>query len=331
MAGEQKALVLQGGGALGAYEAGACAALVGKGLAPEVVTGVSIGAINAVTLAAPRSGDAAASLRELWRKFSNPDWPYFPNFIEKYTHSLSVNGLYRPHVNLLSVEAHTSYADLSPLRRTLETFVDFDALNSGKTPRVVLTAVDVSTGRLARFDCGAPRFRLTPDHVLASAAFAPSFPAAQINGASYWDGALADCAPLSAAIEALDPDPAIERRIYLVDLFPLRWKHPIRNVLDVKDRLIGLTFANRLEEETRSTRRINDLLGLVDRLAEALDEESRARFSDEIAGVRRYRRVSEFVRVPPPSDDIAAGAWNFLSSSIERRFHAGQAAAEHIM
>lgn len=331
MSGEQTALVLQGGGALGAYEAGACAALVARGLAPEVVTGVSIGAINAVTLAAPASGDAAASLRELWRKFSNPDWPYFPNFMEKYTHSLSVNGLYRPHMNLLSVEAHTSYADLSPLRRTLETLVDFDALNSDDTPRVVLSAVDVRTGRLRRFDTGAPRFRLTADHVLASAACAPSFPAAQVNGASYWDGGLADTSPLSAALEALDPDPDLESRIYLVDLFPLRQNRPVRNFLDVKERLAGIAFANRIEEDTRSARRINELVALIDRLAGALDAEARARFSNELAGVRRYRRVDTFVRVPPPSDDLAAGTWNFLSSTIEKRFRAGLAAAERIM
>ena len=173
-------LVLQGGGALGAFELGVMEWLLDGGMRPDVVSGVSIGAINAAVLCGCRRADPKVALRELWADLTTLS---LPPPLEAANRQLSVfgnPGMYVPRTDYLNVFNWTSFYDTQPLRRTLERHVDFDKLRPGefraraaaRAPRVILTATNLRTGKLDRFD--SKQMQITPAHVAPAAACRPA-------------------------------------------------------------------------------------------------------------------------------------------------------------
>ena len=242
-------LILQGGGALGAYEWGGILALfdlmdeaarAGRNVTLRIVTGVSIGAINAAcVVGASDRNDARRRLGALWNDFMIKAPAFVPAAVTSNVALFEVPHFYRfaPSWNF------TYLYQTKALLETLSDHVDFAALNASRTAFVV-TAVDVKSGQLTWFanqSVGeiAPR-TIEPRHVLASGSLAPQFPWTQIGDGNeayhYWDGGLVDNTPLGAAIDALDSNTNVGKLLVVMNLFPLQSNLP-NNYTEVSQRV----------------------------------------------------------------------------------------------
>ncbi len=225
---EETILVLQGGGALGAYQAGAYECLSKHHQEPKWVAGISIGAINAAIIGGNPPERRRTRLREFWEGITSglavAPWLAGPQARQLYGEfaaatvaAVGVPGFFRPKAfaSLMPFAAHQSlsYYDTDPLRRTLEKIVDFDYLND-RGPRLSVGAVDVETANFAYFDSRTTR--IGPRHIMASAALPPGFSPVEIDGRFYWDGGLVSNTPLQFVMDNLGRDPVC---IFQVDVF----------------------------------------------------------------------------------------------------------------
>jgi NTE family protein len=337
------ALVLQGGGALGAYEYGVVRALYEKRprFVPAVITGVSIGAINAAILAGAKD-DPIQTLDTVWRRdFTEPGclpplveaWydALVPSNLAVYASMTGNHGMYRIRPDYLVDPFHaTSIYNLLPLRETLSRVIDLHRLNSNAVTRVSLEAVNVATSELVTFD---NRSGLSFEHIIASASLPPSFPMTRIGSDNFWDGGLISNTPLSSAInclEELDADePDVHRELIVVELFPRREKIPT-DLLGVINRSVELRFINRLAMDKRLfakvdsfidlRRDIDDLLGQVGHIPTA----DKIRQSPGYKELAKHRKIDSFkvIRCQNlPADRAYAG--DFSRSTVELRIEAG--------
>ncbi len=281
-------LVLQGGGALGAYEYGGILALfdlmdeakrAGKNVTLRVVTGVSIGAINgACIVGAGDRDDARRRLGALWGDFMIKTPAFLPDALTSNFAFFEV-----PHFYRFSPGWNWTYLyQTAELLETLGKHVDFAALNNSGTAFVV-TAVDVTGGELTSFANQrvgeiAPT-TIEPRHVLASGSLAPQFPWTQIGEGTdahyYWDGGLVDNTPLGTAMDAFTAAAGVTPVLVVMNLFPLRAKLP-SSFVQVDDRVNQLRFGNRLSQDARNAHRINGLLDAIEALIPYAPSEQRA-------------------------------------------------------
>ena len=254
------ALVLQGGGALGAYQGGAYEALTLAGREPDWLAGISIGAINSALIAGNPAGQRVARLREFWQRISasvpTPAWAGSDGALRAWANDwaaawIAVFGL--PHffsprldgAGWFGTDA-PSYYDTAPLRETLLELVDFGRINDGAT-RLSVGAVDVASGNFVYFD--NRRQRLGVEHVMASGALPPGFAAVTIDGHAYWDGGLVSNTPLRHVADNLDGRDAT---IFQVDLFSALGRVP-HTLAEVADREKDIRYSSR-------TRALSDML-----------------------------------------------------------------------
>ena len=261
------ALVLQGGGALGAYQGGVYEALCEAGVMPDWISGVSIGAINAALIAGNRPGDCVAALREFWRQITDrtlwmtaPDGDVYRqarNAYSSFTTALfGQPGMFEPHKTSpwflpAGAKDATSYYDNSPLRQTLTELVDFDLINS-RERRFSVGAVNVLTGNFVFFDNA--RETITPSHVLASAALPPAFPMVQVGTDHFWDGGIVSNTPLQ---HLLAQDDNLNSLVFQVDLFSANGPLP-RTIQDVMARHKEIMYSSR-------TRQVTDMFARLQR------------------------------------------------------------------
>jgi len=323
----ETAIVLQGGGALGAYEFGVLRALYERrpGFRPVAVAGVSIGAITAAVLGGA-AGDPIAALDTLWRrKLTVGAPPGLPSAVDRSLAMLGNPGMYQLHAGLFTAPwLLTSVYDTAPLRATLAELVDPARLNAAD-PRVIVGATNVGTGEMEFFDADRPG-GLTFEHVAASGSLPPSFPMTKIGGEAYWDGGLFSNTPLSPAIEALEQggggDRAVERELIVVELFPMRSGVP-RTMHDVLGRMVALQYTSRLTLNARYFDRIARVVDLVDRVDAALPAESEIRDDPTYRRVRAYRRIDHLNVVTSSLPPELSNAGDFSRSSVEARIQAG--------
>lgn len=239
-------LALSGGNALGAYQAGAYAALDARGVQVNWVIGASIGAVNGAVIAGNAPEDRVARLREGWEPARGGlRWPEPIETGRRTLAALSSLAFGRPGLfrhrgpfewNLLSAEEEPSLFETSPLARTIDTLVDFDRLNDGAV-RFCATAVDLESGEEALFDTGAGW--VSREHVRASGALPPAFPPVTIDGRTYVDAGLSANLPLDAY---LSQPPAGAALCLAIDLLPLAAPLP-RSLGEVASRTQDLMFA----------------------------------------------------------------------------------------
>ena len=329
-------LVLQGGGALGAYEYGAITALLelidaavakGRDVTLKAVTGVSIGAINAACVVGSVNRlDARRRLAALWNDFALTTPFFWPAHIAR---DLSLYGLprfYAMRPDLLALSSWTYLYDTNPLLRTLAEHIDFDALNASETAFVV-TAVDVEKGELKRFSNRpmrkATQTTIGPRHVLASGSLPPQFPWTDIEEGSelraYWDGGLVGNTPLGDAIDAFNPGDDVDRVLVIMNLFPAEAKRP-SSLLEVNERINQLRFGNRTQQDKKTASRINELVGTIEALAGLLPGELPPEVAARVEAARRYKHVNS-VEISLPAKEVADqyGFRDFSSLGIERR------------
>lgn len=289
---ERIAMVLQGGGALGAYQAGVYQALHEAGLEPDWVNGVSIGAINAAIIAGNKPERRLERLREFWETITaRPGWPMpddalvptgdwarqVGNAISAFgAMALGQPGFFQPHqinpwLSPRGARTAASFYDTAPLRETLLRLVDFDLLNSGAV-RYAAGAVNVASGNFAYFDNNTTT--IVPEHIMASGALPPALPMAQIGTDWFWDGGLVSNTPLQHLLEAVGGANIL---VFQVDLFSARGIVP-RDMQEVLSREKDIRFSSRTRLITDYFRRyyrlqvqLRDALGKVeeDRLTDA--------------------------------------------------------------
>jgi NTE family protein len=255
------ALVLQGGGALGAYQAGVYQALHEAGIEPDWVSGVSIGAINSALIAGNPPEKRLERLQMFWNRITERKvWHYTPDGdifrqIRNATSSwmtivLGQPGFFQPRrtspwLSLAGAQDATSYYDTAPLRETLLEFVDFDLINN-PARRFSVGAVNTLTGNFVYFDNLTTR--IAPEHIMASGALPPGFPAVRIGTDYFWDGGLVSNTPLQ---HILSQEDGVNSLIFQVDLFSARGMLP-RTMQDVMGRQKDIMYSSR-------TRNITDM------------------------------------------------------------------------
>jgi NTE family protein len=331
------AIVLQGGGALGAYECGVLQALYESrpGFRPVVVTGISSGALNAAVLGGARE-DPVAALDELWRNRLTVSPPFparLPSVVDRYLSVLGNPGMYRlnPQLALAPWRAASLY-DTSPLGRTLEDLVDGDELN-GEDPRVVVGAINVASGEMEYFDRDGEPDGLTIGHVIASGSLPPGFPMADLHEQRYWDGGLFSNLPLAPAINALEEaangDRAAIRELIVVELFPMSAPIP-RNLLEVQQRMVQLQYTSRLRLDEQFFGKIGRFADMVaqldDLLAEVEGQFPRARelrADETYRQLLEHRRIDHFSVVTSTLGPDLSNAVDFSRSTIDARIRAG--------
>ena len=260
---ENVALVLQGGGALGSFQAGVFEALCEKAIHINWVAGISIGAINAALIAGNSPENRLGALRDFWETVTGG----MPNLllpkdrdIREMAHlaaagavtSFGVPGFFRPHV-IPPAFAPTgspesiSFYDTTPLRQTLDDMVDWDMLNDGPM-RVSIGAVNIESGNFAYFDTQDAAHKTVIDarHIMASGALPPGFPPVEIDGCHYWDGGLVSNTPLSYILENQNRRDLL---VFQIDLFPARGPLP-QQISDVWSREKDIRYSSRTRQVT---------------------------------------------------------------------------------
>ena len=275
--------MLQGGGALGSYQAGVCEALQTAEVEPNWVAGISIGAINAALIAGNPPERRVERLRAFWKQassgpFVSPtavDFNPFRSFINQMSAAtiaaFGAPGFFKPRAPSSSfwpqgTPEAISYYDTEPLRETLGKLVDFERINSGPT-RLSIGAVHVQSGNSVVFD--SAHQKIGPEHIMASGALPPGFPPVWIEDEAYWDGGLVSNTPLQFV---LDDQQNEDLLIFQVDLFNAIGPMP-RNMLEVDEREKDIRFSSRTRLNTDASLRIHKVKSALRDLLDSLPEE----------------------------------------------------------
>jgi NTE family protein len=268
----QRVLVLQGGGALGSYQAGAYQALCHHDFEPEWIAGISIGAINAAIIAGNPREKRVERLKEFWEMVSAPV-PWQPVTSGDRSRSLfnetsaaviatfGVPGFFRPRFPPAPLWPQgtpqaQSYYDTAPLRATLERLVDFDRIND-LTTRLSVGAVGVTTGNFKYFDNFEFKKlgkKIGPEHIMVSGALPPGFPSVEIDGEHFWDGGIASNTPLDYV---LDAEITNDLLIFQVDLFSARGPLPV-SLLEAAEREKDIRFSSRTRMNTDKNKQVHN-------------------------------------------------------------------------
>jgi NTE family protein len=333
------ALVLQGGGALGAYQAGVYEALAEAGIHPDWLAGISIGAINCALIAGNPPETRVDRLREFWEGItSNPSrsWCEWTNVAKGDAARLWLNqwhaGLallagtpgffaprYLPPWLYPSGTANaTSLFDTRGLGATLERLIDFDRLNNGAI-RLSVGAVNVRSGNFVYFDTQTRR--IGAEHIMASGALPPGFPAIEIEGEHYWDGGLVSNTPLQWIVES---QPRLDTLAFQVDLWSARGELP-RSLAEVSTRQKEIQYSSRTRASTDAFKRIQRLrratADLLDQLPDELRRSPEATLLRNIADRKVYNIVHLIYRAK--NYEGPAKDYEFSRDSMADHWRAG--------
>jgi NTE family protein len=286
---ERIALILQGGGALGAYQAGVYQALAEANLHPDWVAGMSIGAVNSALIAGNPPEKRVQQLRAFWETVSAPPFGMsrfsglkiegeFMHSAVNQLRSLGIlfggaPGFFTPRVpppflNPPGSPEALSFYDVAPLKATLERLVDFDLLNAG-TMRFSVGAVNVRTGNFVYFDSTTDQ--IGPEHVIASGSLPPGFPATEIEGEHYWDGGLVSNTPLEWV---LDSRPRQDTLAFQIDLWSARGEFP-RDLIESELRQKDIRFSSRTRAATDQFKRKQIIRRATAKLLEKMPDDLR--------------------------------------------------------
>ncbi|MBR1090186.1 patatin-like phospholipase family protein [Bradyrhizobium manausense] len=330
----QIVLVLQGGGALGSYQAGVYQALHEAGVEPDWVIGTSIGAINASLIAGNAPEHRLSRLREFWKRMEQkPVWSpgsVFPGFNEKLAYWSTVThgvpGFFRPNPLAHVSESYPLGADragfysTAPLEKTLLELVDFDLANRC-APRLTVGAAHVGTSQMRYFD--SRDGELTVKHVMASGALPPAFPPVRIDGELYWDGGILSNTPTEAVF---DDNPRRDSLIFSVHLWNPVGAEPT-TMAEVLNRHKDVQYSSRIASQIVRQQQAHRLRHVIKQLAARLPESERSDPAvKELIGYGCSTRM-HVVRLLSPQleQETHTKDIDFSPSGITRRWNAGYA------
>ncbi|MGC2689236.1 MAG: patatin-like phospholipase family protein [Pseudolabrys sp.] len=345
---EVVALVLQGG-ALGAYQAGVYEALSEAGIHPNWISGVSIGAINAAIIAGNPPDTRIDRLRDFWTQVTaDGPWPgagdacfsfakgdTMRQLINQMSANFATVGGARGFFSARPIPPWfqppgtiqaTSFYDTNDLKHTLERLVDFDRINSGET-RFSVGAVNVVTGNFVYFD--TTTHTIQPDHIMASGALPPGFPAIEIDGEQYWDGALVSNTPLQWVVDA---EPRRDTLAFQVDLWSARGEFP-RDIFEVTTREKEIRYSSRTRAKTdqfKYEQKLRHTLGgLLEKLPEDLKNSAEARLLNSVAERKVYNIIHLIYRAK--NYEGHSKDYEFSRLSMQEHWRAGYNDARRTM
>jgi NTE family protein len=336
----QIVLVLEGGGALGSYQAGVYQALHEAGIEPDWLIGTSIGAINASLIAGNVPQDRLARLQEFWKRVEqSPLWPFhdvLPGFDVRLgywsTITLGIPGFFRPNPLAHAGDAYplgaerAGYYSTTPLEATLSELVDFDLVNRGK-PRLTVGAAHVRTSQMRYFDSrdGALGVR----HILASGALPPAFPAVRIDGELYWDGGILSNTPTEVVF---DDNPRQNALIFSVHLWNPHGAEPI-TMAEVLNRHKDVQYSSRIASHIARHQQAHRLRHVINQLAARLPEAERnSPAVRELAGYGCQTRMHVVRLLAPQLDrETHTKDIDFSPAGIMQRWDAGYAHTKAVL
>ncbi|MFO1325536.1 MAG: patatin-like phospholipase family protein [Burkholderiales bacterium] len=336
----QVVLVLQGGGALGAYQVGVYEALHNAGIEPDWVIGTSIGAINAALIAGNEPENRLARLREFWSRVEQHPAHDFSRFftglsnlpanLATVAHGIPEFFVPNPLAWLsahaqLGVE-HAAYYSTAPLRNTLADLVDLDRIARRHT-RLTVGAVNVRNGEMRYFDSRDETVHL--DHVLASGALPPAFPAVRIDGDPYWDGGIYSNTPIEAV---LDDKPRADSVIFTVHMWNPEGPEP-ETLWQVMGRQKDIQYASRARSHIARQKQIHHLRHIIRELTKKMPD--KVRDSAEVRelaswGCGTTMHVVRLVAPPIDGEDHTKDI-DFTPGGIRARWQAGLADAKRML
>jgi NTE family protein len=328
----QVVLVLQGGGALGSYQAGVYQALHEAGIEPDWIIGTSIGAINASLIAGNEPENRLPRLKEFWKRMEqNPIWNFrgaFSSFNEKLAYwstvSNGIPGFFRPNplahagdIFPLGAE-HAGYYSTAPLQQTLSELVDFHLVNRCM-PRLTVGAAHVRTSMMRYFD--SRNCELGVKHIMASGALPPAFPAVRIDGEIYWDGGILSNTPTEAVFE---DNPRRDSLIFAVHLWNPSGAEP-ETMAEVLNRQKDVQYSSRIASHIARQEQVHRLRHVINQLAARLPEtEHKNEAVKELTGYGCSTQM-HIVRLLAPQLDRETHTKDvdFSPSGIMKRWDAG--------
>jgi NTE family protein len=341
----QTILLLQGGGAIGAYHAGVYEGLAEAGIVPNWVAGISIGAVNSALIAGNPPERRLERLREFWDLVSShapmqplaifePFRPFLSQLGVGTVATLGIPGFFTPRFpppqlhSAGSPEALSIY-DTKPLKHTLERLVDFDLINERKV-RLSLGSVNVMTGDSVYFD--NENRQIGPDHVRASGALPPGFPPMLIDGQYYWDGGILTNSPLWYIQDCLASWPTESTLIIEVDLFPAAGPMP-RSLDEASERVKDLQFASKARSNIDRMKLVGELRASIGRLLDKLPAELQK--DPDVEKIKPFcqRRDITFVRFVNRNGS-QAGQYkdaDFSRATVKELWAAGLGEVRHII
>jgi NTE family protein len=342
----KRVLVLQGGGALGSYQAGAYEALCHHDFEPAWIAGISIGAINAAIIAGNERDKRIDRLREFWEMASAPV-PWSPMISDENARSVfnegsaamiaafGVPGFFAPRIPPAPFwppgsPQSQSFYDTAPLKATLERLVDFDRINDCKT-RLSVGAVSVTTGNFTYFDNEIFRKlgkKIGPEHIMASGALPPGFPSIEIEGEHFWDGGIASNTPLDFVLDDVSND----LLIFQVDLFSARGPLP-QSMFEAQEREKDIRYSSRTRMTTDKNKRIHNirkaLRDLIGKLPEDLKGDPGVALLSEAAKENTVTVVHLIYR--SKTHESSSKDYNFSRLGMTEHWSAGSRDVERSM
>jgi NTE family protein len=336
---ERIALLLQGGGALGSYQAGVYQALAEANLDPDWVAGISIGALNSALIAGNPPEKRVEKLREFWEAvsaspfgISGSNWFEFQGELAHslVNHAASLGalfggapGFFKPRVPPPffypdgTLEA-ISYYDTGPLKVTLERLVDFDLINAGAI-RLSVGAVNVGTGNFVYFD--NTTHHIGPEHVIASGSLPPGFPPIEIEGEYYWDGGLVSNTPLQWVFDSM---PRQDTLAFQVDLWSARGELP-RNLIESETRQKEIRYSSRTRLATNEFKKKQILRCAAHHLLEKLPADLRQTPEAEMLALDSDAKIHNLIQLIYHAQKYEGNSkdYEFSRRTMEEHWRAG--------
>jgi NTE family protein len=328
-ASNQIVLVFQGGGALGAYQAGVYQALHEEGIEPDWIIGTSIGAINAGLIAGNAPGERVGRLEEFWRRverkhiFDLSAWPGTADALSYWSTVLGgIRGFFEPNPFVLlgarSLPEELGFYSTAPLERTLGELVDFSLIARGQ-PRLTVGAAHVRTSQMRYFD--SRRCAITAAHIMASGALPPAFPPVRVEGELYWDGGILSNTPTEAVF---DDSPRRSSLIFSVHMWNPMGPEPA-TIWDVLNRHKDIQYSSRLATQIERQRQLHKLRHVVSELVKLMPQSERK--SAQVQGLASHGCLTRMhvvlLLAPRLANETHTKDVDFSAAGVRARWEAG--------
>lgn len=330
----------QGGGALGAYQVGVVRALDEAGYYPDWFVGTSIGAINAAIAAGNPENVRVEKMHQFWDAiatktyispvFDDPEARKFQHFMSSQITLLTGQpGFFQPRFPPPELGWHDradllSYYDTSPLRSTLERFIDFDRINSNATTRISIGAVEITSGKIDYFD--SFNQKIGPEHVMASGALPPGFPAIEIEGKFYWDGGISSNSPATYVLSNRCPKDLLCFSVHLFDSYGL---NPT-SLDEIMKRKKDIEFSSRVTKIIQLYKEIHSLKNSIHIMSQYIPEHQKINSELKLCLSKGRESTIALVRFLYEEDDteLSSKDYEFSEQSINERIAHGYKAGK---
>lgn len=319
-------IAFQGGGALGAYAFGALKHIYATEpkFRPSCVSGVSIGAFTAAIVAS-HPDDPIQKLQAFWDDLTVLHSAFMPPSVEKFLAYFGNSAFYWPRLDYFRLPFWTNFYDLSPIKRTLERYIDLTRIAKAEV-KLVVTATNIKSGEIVEFSNADPAKPMTMDHLIASGSLPPSYPAKEIGDQSFWDGGLFNNTPLSSLLKQIGSADAATTRVIVINLFPNAGDIPT-NMLEVFDRMTELQFANKTGKDVQLAQKINKLVAIIEELPGGRSILRQPDFED----LAKYKVFDNIIPIANTEQEPVSSSADFSKASIERRIAAGYRDAAKVL